>query len=58
VDSIARLDEIQSLAETQLRPTGFSLCEDVVGILRSQVSFFFTGLSGSEFAGWAALLKA
>jgi hypothetical protein len=57
VDSIARLDEIQSVAENQLSATGFSLCEDVREILRSQVSFFLTGLSGVEFAGWAALLK-
>jgi hypothetical protein len=58
VDSIARLDEIQSVAESQLLPTGYSLADDVSEILRSQVSFFFTGLSGGEFAGWAALLKA
>ena len=57
VDSIARLDEIQSVAENQLSATGFSLCDDVREILRSQVSFFLTGLSGSEFAGWAALFK-
>jgi hypothetical protein len=51
------LDEIQSVAENQLWPTGFSLSDDVREILRSQVSFFLTGLSGDEFAGWAALLK-
>jgi hypothetical protein len=58
VDSIARLDEIQSVAENQILPTGFALTEDVREVFRSQVSFFFTGLSGGEFAGWAALLKA
>jgi hypothetical protein len=57
VDSIARLDEIQSVAESQLWPTGFSLSDDVREILRSQVSFFLAGLSGDEFAGWAALLN-
>ncbi len=57
MDSIARLDEIQSVAESQLWPTGFSLSDDLREILRSQVSFFLGGLSGDEFAGWAALLK-
>jgi hypothetical protein len=57
VDSIARLDEIQSVAENQLLATGFSLCDDVREILRSQVSFFFAGLSGADFAGWASLFK-
>jgi hypothetical protein len=57
VDSIARLDEIQSVAENQLVATGYSLCDGVRDILRCQVSFFFTGLSGDDFVGWASLLK-
>lgn len=58
VDSVARLDEIQSVAENQLVATGYSLCNEVRDILRSQVSFFLTGLSGDDFAGWASLFKA
>lgn len=57
VDSIARLDEIQSVAESQLEPTEFALSVDVCNVLKSQVSYFYSGLSGSEFVGWAALLK-
>jgi hypothetical protein len=58
VDSIARLDEVQSIAENQLEPTQFALSPDLCTILRSQLSYFFTGLSGKEFSEWAALLKA
>jgi hypothetical protein len=58
VDSVARLDEIQSVAEAQLLPTGFCLSDDVREIFRSQVSSFLTGLSGTEFAEWTALLKS
>lgn len=57
LDSIARLDEVQSIAENQLEPTKFALAKEVSDILRSQASYFFTGLSGKEFAGWASLLK-
>ncbi len=57
VDSIARLDELQSIAINQLEATKFSLSREVCDVLRSQVSYFFTGLSGQEFAGWADLLK-
>lgn len=57
-DSIARLDEIQSIAENQLEPTKCALSKEVCDILRPQVSFFFTGLSGKEFAEWASLLQS
>jgi hypothetical protein len=58
LDSVARLDEVQSIAENQLEPTRFALSPDLCAILRSQLSYFFTGLSGKEFSEWAALLKA
>jgi hypothetical protein len=57
VDSIARLDEIQSVAEGQLEPTKFALAAGVCKVLKSQVSYFYSGLSGNEFVEWAALLK-
>jgi hypothetical protein len=57
-DSLARFDEIQSVALAQLTPTGYSLSSDAVAIARSQVSFHLTGLSGKEFADWAEQLRA
>jgi hypothetical protein len=57
VDSIARLDEVQSVAENQLEPTKFTLSKEICDILRSQVSYFFTGLSRKEFGDWASLLR-
>ena len=57
VDSLARLDEVQSVAESQLEPTEFALSADVCKVLKSQVSYFYSGLSGNEFVEWAALLK-
>jgi hypothetical protein len=57
VDSLARLDEVQSVAENQLEPSGYALTPEICDILKSQVSYFFTELSGKEFAEWAALLK-
>ena len=46
VDSLARLDEIQSVAENQLNPTEFALSPEVCEIAKSQVSYFLSGLSG------------
>jgi hypothetical protein len=57
VDSLARLDEIQSVAESQLQPTEFAVSAEVCKVLKSQVSYFYSGLSGNEFAEWAALLR-
>lgn len=56
-DSLVRLDCAQSVAEAQLEPTGFALCQDIAAILRSQLSFFQTGLSAKEFADWASELQ-
>ena len=41
----------------QARELVLALAKEVCDILRSQASYFFTGLSGMEFAGWASLLK-
>jgi hypothetical protein len=57
VDSLVRLDEIQSVTESQLNPTGFGLAKEVHDIFRSQVSFFLSGLSGKEFTDWASELR-
>jgi hypothetical protein len=57
VDSIARLDEIQSVSENQLDPTEYALSDAVCKVLRSQVGYFYSGLSEDEFVEWAALLK-
>lgn len=56
-DSLARFDELQSVALHQLTPTGYCLSKDAVAIMRSQVSYYLTGLAGNEFAGWADLLR-
>lgn len=57
LDSVARLNEIQSVAESQLEPNKFALAPDICEVLRSQLSYFFTGLSGDSFGDWAALLS-
>jgi hypothetical protein len=56
LDSLLRLDCVQSVAEAQLEPSGYSLSEDLCAVLRSQLAFYQTGLAADEFAGWAALL--
>ena len=56
-DSLARIDEVQSVALDQLDPTGFRLTPDLVAIMKSQVSFHLTGLAGQDFSGWAELLR-
>lgn len=56
-DSLARLDEIQSVAENHLEHSGFSLHPDIEQILRSQMSYFFTGLSAEDFATWVEMLR-
>jgi hypothetical protein len=57
VDSIARFDEVQSVAEHQLKPTGYALAPEVCDIAKSQASYFLTDLSGKDFGEWAALFK-
>jgi len=57
VDSLARFDELQSVDVGNLEPTGYSLNPEIVGILKSQVSFLLTGLAGEAFQQWAAQLR-
>jgi len=57
VDSLARFDELQSVDVGNLEPTGYSLNPEIVGILKSQISFLLTGLAGEAFQEWAALLR-
>jgi hypothetical protein len=52
VDSIARFDEVQSVAEHQLKPTGYALAPEVCDIAKSQASYFLTDLSGKDFGEW------
>lgn len=57
VDSLARFDELQSVDVATLEPTGYALNPEVVSILKSQLSFLLTGLSGEAFQRWAAQLR-
>jgi hypothetical protein len=57
VDSLARFDELQSVDVANLEPTGYSINPEVIAILKSQLSFFLTGLTGQAFQEWATLLR-
>ena len=56
-DSIVRFDELQSVVVQQLEPTGYCLTKDITAIIRSQVSFYLTGLAADQFSGWADVLR-
>jgi hypothetical protein len=56
-DSIARFDELQSVDVAQLEPTGFAVNPEIVTIMKSQLSFFMTGLAGQPFQDWATELR-
>ena len=58
LDSVLRLDELQSVAINNLEHTDFCLSEEVKAIFRSQVGFFLSGSGGEEFLGYRDLLKA
>jgi hypothetical protein len=57
VDSLIRFDELQSVAEANLEATGYTLNDDLIAILKSQLCFLLTGLAGQAFQDWAAELK-
>lgn len=57
LDSILRLDCVQSVAEDQLEPSGFAVSSDIAAVLKSQLIFYQTGMCADEFAGWAGLLQ-
>lgn len=57
VDSLIRFDELQSVAESNLEPTGYTLNGELIAILKSQLCFLLTGLAGQHFQDWASELK-
>ena len=58
VDSLARFDELQSVDVGNLEATGYTLNPEIVIILKSQLSFFLTGISGDRFQDWATQLRS
>jgi hypothetical protein len=56
-DSLLRFDEVQSVAMNNLETTEWRLADDVLAIVRSQLSFFLTGLSADEYLYWRAELQ-
>ena len=57
LDSLMRFDELQSVSETNLEPTGYKLNDELIVILKSQLCFLLTGLAGEIFHDWAAELR-
>jgi len=42
---------------SNLEPTEWTLADNVLAIVRSQLSFFFTGLSADDYLYWRAELQ-
>ena len=57
LDSLLRLDCVQSIPEAQLEPSEFAVSPDICDVLKAQLMFYQTGLLASEFADWAGILK-
>jgi hypothetical protein len=51
-DSLLRFDEVQSIAMNNLEATGWTLSDDVLAIVRAQLSFCLTGLSADDYLFW------
>jgi hypothetical protein len=51
-DGLLRLDAVQSITLSNIEPTEWMLSPDVLGIFKSQLSFFMTGLASEEFRKW------
>lgn len=49
VDSMLRLDELQSVFKPHLEPTKIALADDVLEILRDQIQFLFTGKAPNNY---------
>lgn len=49
VDSLLRLDELQSVFTPHLNPTKFALGDGVVTVLRDQMQFLLTGLGPNQY---------
>ena len=56
-DSLIRFDELQSVAESNLQATGYSLNDELISVLKSQLCFLLAGLAGQAFQDWASELK-
>jgi len=57
LDSLVRFDELQTVAESNLEPSGYTLNDELITILKSQLCFLLTGLAGEAFQEWASELK-
>jgi hypothetical protein len=49
VDSMMRMDEVQSVFVPHLTPTQYSLCDEAAGILRDQLAFLITGQGPNDY---------
>lgn len=58
MDSLLRLDELQSVAIQNLDHTDFSLAPEALSVFRSQVSFFTGGNAGAEFLEYRDLIAS
>lgn len=56
VDSLLRLDELQSVFTPHLEPTQYSLGDEAATILRGQIQFLFTGVGPNEYTELRELL--
>jgi len=56
VDSLLRLDELQSVFTANLEPTQYSLGDDVTDILRGQLQYLFTGTGPPAYTDLRELL--
>ena len=57
LDSLVRFDELQTVAESNLEPSGYTLNDELITILKSQLCFLLTGLAGEAFQECASELK-
>jgi hypothetical protein len=56
VDSLLRLDELQSVFTPHLKPTQYSLGDELARILREQIAFLIAGVRPSDYTELRELL--
>ncbi len=56
IDSLLRLDELQSVFAPHLEPTQYSLGDEAMDVLRSQLQYLITGLGPSRYTQLRELL--
>ena len=56
VDSLLRLDELQSVFTPHLDSTSFSLQDDLMAVLRGQLQYLFTGVGPPDYMDLRELL--